>query len=81
MGAPQDDPAGSAYSFEGLDDGMPDECCPWDADESGDVGVTDFLQILGAWGWNPGHPADFDLDGNVAVSDFLLLLSNWGSCP
>ena len=55
--------------------------CPWDLDGSGDVGVSDFLALLGAWGPNKGHPADFDGDGNVGVSDFLALLGNWGPCP
>jgi hypothetical protein len=82
MGAPQDDPGGSTYSFEGLEDGIPDGCgCPWDLDGTGDVGVVDFLQLLAAWGSNPGHPADFDGNGQVAVNDFLVLLAHWGPCP
>jgi hypothetical protein len=60
----------------------PEDCgCPWDLDLSGAVNVTDFLQMLGAWGPNPGHPADFDGDGNVGVTDFLVLLAHWGPCP
>jgi hypothetical protein len=59
----------------------PSPLCPWDIDGDGDVGVTDFLGLLGAWGANPGHPADFDEDGVVGVSDFLELLANWGPCP
>ena len=55
--------------------------CPWDLDGSGDVGITDFLDLLAAWGPNPGHPADFDDDGFVGITDFLLLLANWGPCP
>ncbi|MHC4318997.1 MAG: hypothetical protein ACYS1E_06625 [Planctomycetota bacterium] len=55
--------------------------CPWDLDDSGDVGVVDFLALLAAWGPNPGHPADFNCDGNVDVLDFLTLLANWGPCP
>jgi hypothetical protein len=80
-GAASDAPGGSAYSFEGLEDGMPDGCCPWDLDTSGDVGVLDFLQLLAAWGPNPGHPADFDGNGDVGVTDFLQLLAHWGPCP
>ena len=63
--------------------GIPDECeplCPWDLDGSGDVGITDFLALLAAWGANPGHPADFDGDGTVGIIDFLELLGNWGPC-
>jgi hypothetical protein len=55
--------------------------CPWDLDGSGDVGVTDFLQLLAAWGPNPGHPADFDGSGDVGINDFLEMLANWGACP
>ncbi len=59
----------------------PGDCgCPWDLDGDGAVGVTDFLDMLGAWGPNPGHPADFDGDGSVGVADFLALLANWGPC-
>jgi len=54
--------------------------CVWDLDNSGDVGINDFLDLLAAWGPNPGHPADFDGDGTVGINDFLELLANWGSC-
>jgi hypothetical protein len=53
--------------------------CPWDLDGSGDVGVTDFLEMLAVWGQS-GVPADFD-GGGVSVTDFLILLGNWGPCP
>ncbi|MHC4082738.1 MAG: S8 family serine peptidase, partial [Planctomycetota bacterium] len=55
--------------------------CPADIDGDGDVGVTDFLELLAAWGPNPGHPADIDGDGEVGVTDFLELLAAWGPCP
>jgi hypothetical protein len=53
--------------------------CPWDLDGSGDVGITDFLAMLGVWG-QTGVPADFD-GGGVGITDFLQLLANWGPCP
>ncbi|MHC4216854.1 MAG: hypothetical protein ACYSU7_00200 [Planctomycetota bacterium] len=53
--------------------------CPWDVDDSGDVGVTDFLNLLSDWG-EVDVPADFDGDG-VGITDFLTLLANWGPCP
>jgi hypothetical protein len=60
----------------------PDLACIADIDNSGDVGVTDFLELLAAWGPQPlGHPADIDHDGSVGVTDFLKLLSRWGPCP
>ncbi len=47
---------------------------------SGDcgVGITDFLDLLAAWGPNPGHPADFDGDDSVTIVDMLALLAAWG---
>ncbi len=65
--------------------GIPDECeCPWDFDDTGDVGVKDLLFLLGAWGPCPPKedcPADFDDSGDVGVKDLLFLLGNWGPCP
>ncbi len=55
--------------------------CPWDTTGDGEVGINDFLDLLGAWGPNPGHPSDFDDDGIVGITDFLELLGNWGPCP
>ncbi|MCH7797755.1 MAG: hypothetical protein IID28_04830 [Planctomycetes bacterium] len=55
--------------------------CPWDLDFDGEVGITDFLALLGAWGDNPGVPPDFDSNGVVDIADFLELLANWGACP
>ena len=54
--------------------------CRWDLDGDGVAGVTDFLQLLAAWGSDPGGPPDFDGDGDVGIGDFLLLLGNWGPC-
>ena len=54
--------------------------CLWDLDGDGQVGIVDFLDLLSAWGPNPGHPADIDGDGEVGIVDFLLLLGNWGPC-
>jgi hypothetical protein len=61
--------------------GGPAVPCPWDLDGDGDVGVTDFLALLAAWGPNPGDPADFDGDDIVGITDFLALLAAWGPCP
>ena len=59
--------------------------CPADLDFSGGVGITDFLDVLLAWGpYDPCPPfiaADIDLDCEVGITDFLLVLSNWGPCP
>ena len=42
------------------------------------VGITDFLQLLGAWGPCDGCLEDLDLDDVVGITDFLILLGNWG---
>jgi hypothetical protein len=55
--------------------------CPRDLDGDGEVGTSDFLALLEAWGPNPGHPADFYCDNDVGTNDFLILLQNWGPCP
>ena len=55
--------------------------CPWDLDDDGIVGITDFLSLLAQWGSNPGGPPDFDGDGTVGITDFLELLAHWGLCP
>ena len=38
------------------------------------------LELLAAWGPNPGDPADLDGDGVVGILDFLELLAAWGPC-
>ena len=80
-----DDYEGSAYIYDGLSDGMPDQCqaapCPWDLGGDGTVGINDFLELLGAWGTDPGGPPDFDDDQDVGINDFLELLAHWGDCP
>ena len=56
--------------------------CPWDLDADANVGITDFLVLLAAWGPVPTpDPPDFDGDGIVGILDFLELLANWGACP
>jgi hypothetical protein len=54
--------------------------CPADIDVDGEVGITDFLLLLGVWGPCAGCPEDVDGDGDVGIQDFLLLLATWGPC-
>ncbi len=68
--------------------GVPDECeCPLDFDADGEVGITDFLWVLGNWGPCPHCPELFcpDINGDCAIGidEFLALLgSHWGiPCP
>ncbi len=62
--------------------GVPDSCeAAGDLDGDGQVGITDFLLLLAAWGVCPDPgvcPADLDDDGFVGITDFLTLLGNWG---
>ena len=66
-----------SYEFQ---EGTP-ECCPWDLDRDGSVGVTDLVTLMEVWGTDPGDPTDFDGNGSVGASDLLALLANWGPCP
>jgi hypothetical protein len=54
--------------------------CPGDLNGDGSIAIEDFLELLAAWGPNPGHPADLDGDGSVGINDFLTLLATWGPC-
>ncbi len=60
---------------------LPLDLCLGDVSGDGNVNVTDLLDLLAAWGPNPGHPADINGDGNVNVTDLLALLGAWGVCP
>ena len=53
-----------------------------DLDGDGEVGITDFLALLGAWGpCPPTCPADLDGSDVVAIADMLELLAAWGPNP
>ena len=58
----------------------PEVSCPWDCEPvpNNDVGINDFLALLGQW-FTAGS-CDFD-GGGVGINDFLGLLANWGPCP
>ncbi len=57
----------------------PVKTCFGDTDGDGEVGITDFLGLLAAWGTdNPIY--DLIPDGNVGIDDFLALLTAWGPC-
>jgi hypothetical protein len=53
--------------------------CAGDCDGDGQVGINDFLELLGQWG-GLDTSCDFDGDG-VGITDFLTLLGAWGLCP
>ena len=54
--------------------------CPADLDGNGVIDVMDLLDLLAAWGTDPGGPPDLDNDSDVSVIDLLLLLAAWGPC-
>ncbi|MBT8485278.1 MAG: hypothetical protein HKO59_01740 [Phycisphaerales bacterium] len=55
--------------------------CPQDLDGTGDVGFTDLISVLAAWGPCVGCPQDFDGTGDVGFTDLLTVLAAWGPCP
>ncbi|MEE8156256.1 MAG: hypothetical protein V3T53_14985 [Phycisphaerales bacterium] len=59
---------------------LPESTCFGDVDGNGNVGASDLLALLAAWGTDPGGPPDLDGDGNVGASDLLALLNSWGPC-
>ncbi len=61
---------------------IPPSSVPGDLDGDGEVGVTDLLIVLGAWGpcadpCPPSCQADTDRDCAVGVTDLLLVLAHW----
>jgi hypothetical protein len=53
-------------------------CIAADINGNLNVGIEDFLFLIGEWGAGGSCRADIDADGTVGVNDFLLLLAWWG---
>jgi hypothetical protein len=70
----------SPTNFDGESGSVTIPCSPADFDNSGDVDVTDLLELLSHWGRCPGCPTDITGDSDVAVADLLALLAEWGDC-
>ena len=54
---------------------------PGDLDADGEIGIADFLLLLGSWGPCADCldcPADIDGNCQVGIEDFLYLIGNWG---
>lgn len=66
-----------------FDDPDPPDCTG-DIDGDENVGASDLLTLLAAWGTCPQPPttcpADLNSDGCVGSTDLLTLLGNWGPC-
>jgi hypothetical protein len=59
-----------------------DPSCPADLDESRDVGFTDLIPLLTAWGpCACDCSADLNGDHHVGFEDLVTLLADWGPCP
>ncbi len=67
-----------ASEFQGA---PPPPPCDEDVDGNGDVGFSDVLAALLAFGPCDACVADVDGDGEVAFSDILRILTSWGPCP
>ena len=57
-----------------------DDACPGDIDGNLEVGFSDLILLLNAWGPCSGCPEDLDADDNVGFADLSLLLAAWGRC-
>ena len=82
-GRPDECDIADGTSEDANDNGIPDECeCEGDVNGNGDVGFSDLLAILTAWGPCPPGDCPEDLDGNgeVGFGDALIVLLNWGPC-
>jgi len=55
--------------------------CLADIDGDRAVGVTDFLDLVAAWGTDPEGPPDLDFDGVVTIHDMVVMVQAWGACP
>ncbi|MCP3902590.1 MAG: VCBS repeat-containing protein [Planctomycetes bacterium] len=55
--------------------------CPEDLDDSGAVGFSDVLAVIGAWGPCPPEcPQDLSGNGVVDFADILEVIGAWGPC-
>jgi len=61
--------------------GEPKCLCVADIDGSGDVGFSDLVRLLAAWGPCPGCAEDLNDDGTAGATDLFTVLGNWGLCP
>ncbi len=54
--------------------------CPGDANQDGEVNVSDLLIVVDQWG-NSSGTGDVNGDGIVNVADLLAIVDAWGTCP
>ncbi len=55
--------------------------CQGDFDGDGDIGVNEFLSVLGLWGSCVDCDEDINGDDLVGIYEFLFILGSWGPCP
>ena len=63
-------------------DGIPDICvCLGDVNLDREVGIGDFLSLLGAWGLcDQPCREDLNVDKVVGIDDMMMMLSEFGPC-
>ena len=71
---------GDAHALILIPDQSCTVCCFADLDCDGDVGASDLLDLIAAWGSCLGCAADLTCDGVVGAEDLLNLLAVWGEC-
>lgn len=77
VGGPWLEPDGEVRFYQGF---IYSCGCVGDFDGDSVVGVSDLLQLIGAWGACQDCQEDLDGNGFVDVGDVLQLISAWGEC-
>ncbi len=62
-------------------DPVPPDCTDADFNGDGEIGISEFLAVIGLWGPCEGCVEDIDGDGVIGIFEFLFVLGNWGPCP
>lgn len=57
-----------------------EEICVGDINGDNEVGISDLLILIAAWGPCPDCDADLNGDDSVNIDDLLILLAAWGPC-
>jgi len=80
-GAPLADVAAPHYGHLMEDVEVLITCGPEDLDGDSNVGFSDIMMIIGAWGPCSACPEDLSGNGVVDFADILLVIAAWGACP
>ena len=58
----------------------PEANCIADLTNDGEVGASDLLLIINAWGSCDSCDEDLDNNGFVGITDILMIIDSWGTC-